>query len=145
MMHLPNLESHPLAELAAICGRHHIRTEEMAHKYDIPLVFTDYREMIEKGDLDAVVVATPDDLHYQMTMAALDARLHVLCEKPLALNSGRARQMYEKAEAVGVKHMVFFTYRWWPFYRYFKQLVEEGYIGHCYRHSENDLDGVAHK
>ena len=48
----------------------------MAKKYEIPLVFTDYREMIEKGNLDAVVVVAPDDLHYVMTMEALDAGLH---------------------------------------------------------------------
>ena len=59
------------------------RAEEMAGKYSVPLVFTDYREMIEKGDLDALVVSVPDDLHYPMTMDALDAGLHVLCEKPL--------------------------------------------------------------
>jgi predicted dehydrogenase len=69
-----------------------------------------------------------------MTMAALDAGLHVLCEKPFARNVAQARAMYERAEAAGVKHMVTFTYRWAPPYRYLKQLVDEGYIGrpfHC--------------
>ena len=75
-MHLPNLKSHPQAEIAAICGRKRDRAEEMAKKYGIPLVFTDYREMIEKGDLHAVEVITPDDLHYPMAMDALDAGLH---------------------------------------------------------------------
>jgi len=132
MMHLPSLKSHPRAEIAAICGRNRDRAEEMAKKYGIPLVFTDYREMIEKGNLQALVIAAPDDLHYPMTMDALDAGLHVLCEKPLALNTGQAREMYEKAEAGGLKHMVFFTYRWLPHYRYLKQLVDEGYVGRCF-------------
>ncbi|HUT18304.1 MAG TPA: Gfo/Idh/MocA family oxidoreductase, partial [Anaerolineae bacterium] len=130
--HLPRVKSHPRAELAAICGRNRARAEEMADKYGIPLVYTDYREMIEVGDLDAVIVSTPDDLHYPMTMAALDAGLHVLCEKPMALDRTQAKEMYEKAEAAGVKHMVCFTYRWAPAYRYLKQLLEEGYIGRCY-------------
>ena len=104
--HLPRVKSHPGAELAAICGRNRARAEEMAGKYGIPLVFTDYRNMIEKGALDALIVSTPDDLHYPMTMDALDAGLHVLCEKPLALNRTEAKQMYEKAEGAGVKHMV---------------------------------------
>ncbi|GAG40971.1 unnamed protein product, partial [marine sediment metagenome] len=68
VMHLPNLKSHPHTEIAAICGRNRDRAEEMAKKYEVPLVFTDYREMIEKGNLQAVVVAAPDDLHYPMTM-----------------------------------------------------------------------------
>ncbi len=133
-VHLPGPASHPGATTAAICGRNRSRAEEMAQKYDIPTVYTDYREMIEKGDLRAVVIATPDDLHYPMTMHALDVGLHVMCEKPLALNVGQAQEMYQKAEAVGVKHMVFFTYRWLPHYRYLKQLVDGGYLGrlfHC--------------
>jgi predicted dehydrogenase len=132
MIHLPALKSHPRAEIAAICGRNRDRADEMAKKYEIPLVFTDYREMIAKGDLQAIVIITPEDLHYPMTMDALDVGLHVLCEKPLALNAEQAREMYEKAEAVGVKHMVFFTHRWWPHYRYLKELVDEGYVGRCF-------------
>jgi predicted dehydrogenase len=130
--HLPRVKSHPGAELAAICGRNRARAEEMAGKHGIPLVFTDYRNMIEKGSLDALIVSTPDDLHYPMTMDALDAGLHVLCEKPLALNRTQAKGMYEKAEAARVKHMVCFTYRWTPVYRYLKQLVDEGYVGRCF-------------
>ncbi len=129
--HLPAIKSHPRAELAAICGRNTTRADEMAKKYGIPLIFNDFREMIDKGDLDAVVVATPDDLHYPMTMNALDAGLHVLCEKPVALNAQQAKEMYEKADAVGVKHMVFFTYRWRPYYRYVRQRIDQGYLGRC--------------
>jgi predicted dehydrogenase len=101
----------------------------MASKYDIPSVFTDYRELIEKGDLDACIIVTPTDTHYAMTMLALEAGLHVMCEKPLALTVEQAREMYRKAEAAGVKHMVFFTRRWYPHFRYLKQLVDEGYLG----------------
>lgn len=129
--HLPRVKSHPQASLAAICGRNRVRAQEMADKYAVPEVFTDYQEMIDSGNLDAVIVSTPDDLHYPMTMRALDARLHVLCEKPLALNKIQAKEMHEKAEAVGVKHMICFTYRWAPPLRYLKQLIDDGYIGRC--------------
>ena len=131
-MFLPSFKSHPSAEIAAICGRNRDRAEEVARKHDVPLVFTDYRKLIDSGELDAVVVSTPDDLHHEMTMAALDAGLHVLCEKPMALNAHHAKEMLEKANAVGVKHMVLFTWRWQPHFRYLKQLVDEGYIGRCY-------------
>ncbi|MBT4498839.1 MAG: Gfo/Idh/MocA family oxidoreductase [Gemmatimonadetes bacterium] len=132
MMHLPSLASHPGAELVAICGRNRERAEEMADKYEITEVFADYQEMIEKGNLQAVVVSAPDDLHYPMTMAALDAGLHVMCEKPLALNVHQAREMTEKAEAAGVKHMVLFTWRWVPYMRYLLKLIEEDQIGRCF-------------
>lgn len=142
-MHLPNLKSHQQAVVAAICGRNRDRAEEMTKKYEIPLVFTDYREMIEKGNLDALVIVTPDDLHYPMTMDGLDAGLHVLCEKPMASNASQAREMYEKAEAKGVKHMVFFTCRWLPHHRYLKGLVDDGYVGRCYHCSIRYVGGYA--
>ena len=131
-LHLPSLKSHPRAEIAAICGRNRDRAGEMASKYDIPRIFADYREMIARANLDALVIVTPPDLHYPMTIAALDAGLHVLCEKPMALNAGQAGEMVEKAETAGVVHMIFFTYRWMPYYRYLKQLVQDGYVGRCF-------------
>jgi predicted dehydrogenase len=132
LMYLPALKSHPQAEIAAICGRNRDRAEEMARKYGIPQIFTDYREMVERGKLHALIVAAPDDLHYPMTMDALDAGLHVLCEKPLSLKAAHAREMAEKAEAAGVKHMVYFTWRWLPHYQYLRELIDNGYIGQCY-------------
>jgi predicted dehydrogenase len=132
MVHLPTLKSHPQALIAAICGRNQERAEEMAKKYEIPVVYTDYRQMIEKGDLQAVVVATPDDMHYPMVINALDAGLHVVCEKPLASNVAQAREMYEKAEAVGVKHMIYFTNRWMPHFRYIRELIDDGFIGRLF-------------
>jgi predicted dehydrogenase len=131
-MHLPNLKSHPHAHIAAICGRNRVRAQEMADKYGIPAVYTDYHEMLEQANLDAVVITVPDALHFEMAMEALGAGLHVLCEKALALNGQQARAMAEKAEAAGVKHMTFFTNRWEPAYRYLRQLVAEGYIGRPY-------------
>ncbi|MBN1639734.1 MAG: Gfo/Idh/MocA family oxidoreductase [Anaerolineae bacterium] len=134
LAHLPRVASHPGAELAAVCGRNRARADEMAAKYGIPLVFADYRDMIATGGLDAVIVSTPDDLHYPMTMAALDAGLHVLCEKPMALDAARANEMLVAAEEAGVVHMVCFTNRWAPPYRYLKRLVDDGYVGrplHC--------------
>jgi predicted dehydrogenase len=141
IVHLPGVQSHAGAHLSAICGRNRDRAAELAAKHEIPLVFTDYREMIAKGDLDAVLVVTPDDLHYPIVMEALAAGLHVMCEKPLASNAAQARAMYEKAEAAGVKHMVVFTYPWMAHYRRLGQLVDEGYIGRPFHCSVSYLAG----
>jgi predicted dehydrogenase len=62
----------------------------------------------------------------------LDKGLHVLCEKPLALTAQQAREMAEKAESMGVKHMTYFTLRWQPYARYLAHLIEEGYLGRFY-------------
>lgn len=80
-MFLPALKSHAQADVVAICGRNRTRAEEMAGKYGVRAVFADYRKMIEQGGLDAVIVGVPDDLHYEVTMQALHAGLHVLCEQ----------------------------------------------------------------
>src|SRR5215831_17136482 len=111
-MYLPALKNHPQAEIAAICGRNPEKTQLFAARWDVPHFYTDYRAMIDAEELDAIVIATTNDTHHPITMAALDAGLHVLCEKPLALNAAQAREMAQKAKAVGVKTMVPFTYRY---------------------------------
>jgi predicted dehydrogenase len=61
--------------------------------------------------------------------------LHVLCEKPLAMNAADAKAMLDKAEAKGLRHKVFFTWRWQPHYRYMRELVDQGAIGRLF-HAE---------
>jgi predicted dehydrogenase len=131
-MYLPVLTADEGAELVAICGRNRTRANELATKYQIPQAFTDYQEMIERGGLEALVVATPDELHYPITMAALHVGLHVLCEKPMAINGEQAKEMLELAEQAGVKHMIMFGWRWMPHYQYLHQLLAEGFVGRCY-------------
>ena len=128
-MYLPHLATYERAVLLAVCGRNRDRGNEVAAKYNIPQVYTDYREMVATAGLDAVVISTPDDTHFEMAMAALDSGLHIICEKPVALNAADAKAMVDKAEAIGVKHMVYHTARWFPNLRYLKQLVDEGYVG----------------
>ena len=129
---LPNVKSHPRADVVALCGRDPARAQSLARKYDIPQVYADYRAMLDRAALDAVVIAAPDDLHYPLTMAALEAGLHVVCEKPLASNVQQASEMYAKAEASGVKHMVFFTNRWLPPYQYVAHLMAAHVVGRVF-------------
>lgn len=131
-MYLPALAAHPSARVAALCGRNAVTTGRLAAAWDIPTVYTDYRDMLDSGTIDAVVVATRNDTHYSITMQALDAGLHVLCEKPLALTYGEALRLAATADRRGVKHMVPFTYSYMPTARYLKELVDEGYIGRPY-------------
>ncbi len=141
--YLPGLAAHPGAELVAICGRDRDRAEDRARQYGIPRVFTDYREMIAAADLQALIVVTPDDLHHPIVMDALAAGLHVLCEKPLALTTAQAREMYAAAEAAGVRHMVNFTYRWYPGFLHLRDLLAEGYVGRPYHCDLRFLAGYA--
>jgi predicted dehydrogenase len=83
-VHLSGLDSHPRAQFTAVCGRSRENAEAVAARHGNPAVFTDYRSMLSSGLLDAVVVAVPDHLHLDVTLAAVESGLHVLCEKPLA-------------------------------------------------------------
>lgn len=131
-MYLPALAKHPDAEVAAICGRNQVRADEMAQKWSIPRARGDYAQMIRDDSLDALLVLSGNDSHYPISMAGLEAGLHVLCEKPLGLTYQEAKKMAALAEDKGVKHMVPFTYRFMPTNRYIKQLLTDGYIGSPY-------------
>jgi predicted dehydrogenase len=130
-MYLPALQNSS-AEVVALCGRDQSRLNDMADRWKVPGRYTDYRAMLAHAGLDAVIISTTNDLHHPMTLAALERNLHILCEKPLALNYTQAQQMAAAAHAKGVKHMVPFTYRYMPLFQYLKKLIEEGYLGTPY-------------
>ena len=101
----------------------------LREQYGIARTYTDYRALLADTSLDGVIIATPDDEHLPMALAAIDAGLDVLCEKPLANTAADARRMLDAAEAKGVKHMVMFTWRWQPHYQYVKSLIDDGAFG----------------
>ncbi len=128
LMFLPSLQSHPDAEIAGICGRNGERTSALAAKHGIANAFTDYRKLIASG-IKGVVIAAPDDMHKQMALAAIEAGLHVLCEKPMALGAGDAAEMLARADAAGIKHLVHFTWHWQPHFQHLKAMLDDGFIG----------------
>jgi predicted dehydrogenase len=143
MMYFNNLKGRDDVEIAGVCGRNPGPLAEVAGKHGIGGTYTDYRRLIADGGLDAVVVAAPDDEHLEMTLAAIDAGLHVLCEKPLANSAADARRMLEAAEQRGVKHMVLFTWRWQPHFQWLKALLEAGDLGRVYRAQFSFITGFA--
>lgn len=131
-MHMPALATCRQAEVVAVCDLIPERAEALAKQYHVPHVFTDYRELLAAGLCDALVVAVSNDAHYPIVMDALDHGLHMICEKPLALNLGQAAEMALKAREKGVITTVPFTYRHMPTTRYLKQLIGEGFLGRPY-------------
>ena len=129
LMHLPSLTSHPNAEVTAICGRSKQPAESMAAKYGISTVYSDFADLIEDPRLDAVVIASPDDTHYEISMRALERDLHVLCEKPLANRLDEAEAMATAATKAGVTHMTLFTWRWVPVFSRLKSEIDSCTIG----------------
>ena len=87
MAHLPAISRTKGAQLVALCDNDRAKARSLADRFEIPDVFTDIEELLEYDELDAVVVATPNHLHEPHVLRALAAKVHVLCERPLALTS----------------------------------------------------------
>jgi predicted dehydrogenase len=125
---IPGLQSEGV-EVTAVCARHRERAQEAADQFGIPGVYDDYQEMLRDAPLDAVSVVSPIPLHHPMTLAALDAGKHVLCEKPFALDQTQAREMWQKAESTGLTAMIGHEFRFASARMRVKELIEEGYVG----------------
>ena len=134
-MYLPALQNGENIDIVSVCGRNPERTEEFANLWSIPHWYTDYNKLIAAGGIDALIILTGNETHYPITMAALAANLHVLCEKPLGLTYTEAKEMAAVAAAKELITLVPFTYRFMPTTRYLKHLIDDGYLGqpyHCH-------------
>jgi predicted dehydrogenase len=130
--HLPGLALSSRARLVALCDTDRAALERASIETGVTAIYTDYHELLRRDDVHAVLVATPNYLHAPIVLAAVKAKKHVLCEKPLALELTSALEMWRAAEQAGVRHMTAFTYRFVPAMRYVKYLVESGGAGRVY-------------
>jgi predicted dehydrogenase len=142
-MYLPALADHPVGAITALSGRDRARANDVATRWSIPTVADSWQSMIESGDIDAVIVASPNETHHDVTMAALAAGLPVLCEKPIGMNTTEAQAMATAAGEAGVVTMVPFTYRYMPTNQYIKHLIDGGYVGQPYHLSMRYFAGYA--
>jgi predicted dehydrogenase len=127
--HLSGLRCRGDVELAALCGRDPRRLAEVAARHGVARTFTDWRALCAGGGLDVLVIATPNALHHPVAMAALEAGLHVVCEKPLALDAAQAREMAARAEALARHTLTFFTHRAVGAAARVKRLLDQGFLG----------------
>ncbi|WP_344740223.1 Gfo/Idh/MocA family oxidoreductase [Microbacterium awajiense] len=119
-------------EMAVVVGRNAEAVADAAAKWGWAESATDWREVIARDDIDIVDVVTPGDSHAEITIAALEAGKHVLCEKPLANTVAEAEAMLaaaERAAANGRRAMVGFTYRRVPAVTLMRDLIAEGVVG----------------
>lgn len=103
------------------------RLRQLSKQFDVSRTATDYQTVL--GDLDGAIVAVPPFLHHKITLDCLDAGLHVLCEKPLALNSDDAREMVEKAAEAGRELVVNYTRRMIPTFTEARKIIAGGTLG----------------
>src|SRR5690349_6750386 len=125
-----NLEYTPM--LKAVCGRDKEKAEAFAKQWGYESVETDWRKVIERKDIDAVDICTPNNTHKEIALAAAKAGKMILCEKPLAMNAEEGREMVKAVEAAGVPNMVWYNYRRVPAVTLAKQLIDEGKLGRIF-------------
>jgi predicted dehydrogenase len=101
LAHLPVLAKMRGAELVAICDNDRLKARALADRFGVPDTFTDIDDLFELDQLDAVVVATPNHLHEPHALSALAAKVHVLCERPLALNARGVERILTAAQRAG--------------------------------------------
>ena len=130
--HIPNFQSIPNVSVEAICDVQEERVQAVAEAQNIPHTFTDYEAMLTEVKPDITVIATPNIFHHPMTMAALNAGSHVLCEKPLALTYADAKEMMDLAASKELVVNVGSHYRWSDAIRAAKAQADAGFYGEIY-------------
>lgn len=130
--HVPGLQSHPQAEVVALCGSNYGRVRALADRLGIPEVHTDFNELCRRDDVEGVTIATPNALHAEQACAAFRHGKHVFCEKPLATSVAEAGKMVRAAEQSGKVHQVGFTFRYGYALRELRRRVQAGDVGKPY-------------
>lgn len=120
--------AHSLARLVAVSSRKRSKVDEFSARFAAQ-GYTDYREMIEHAELDAVVIATPDHAHYESAHMALSAGKHVLIEKPITTSVHEADALLRLAAKLQLKIQVTFNHRWLPPYYEARTTIQKGDIG----------------
>lgn len=127
--HLPGLALCRDVKVHALCDANPATLEAARQQTGAPVASTDWKEIVQRDDVHAVIIATPNFLHPDIAIAAARAGKHILCEKPIALNATDAARMAEEADRAGVRHMTAFTYQFVPAMRYLRHLVARGDLG----------------
>ena len=120
--------------LKAVCGRDAAKTQAFAANWGYESAERDWRALVARPDIDLIDIAAPNNVHAEIAIAAAKAGKMVLCEKPLAMDAGQAREMVRAVERAGVPNMVWYNYRRVPAVTLAKQLVNEGRLGKIFHY-----------
>ncbi|MCG3418067.1 Gfo/Idh/MocA family protein [Oceanobacillus jordanicus] len=129
--HLIEYDLQPGVEITAVCDIVEERAKAAAEKYGAT-AYTDYETLLKEEEVDAVSVCLPNYLHAPVSIAALEAGCHVLCEKPMATSREEAQQMIDAANKNEKKLMIAHNQRFVPSHQKARELIEQGEIGKIY-------------
>ncbi|HHT26429.1 MAG TPA: Gfo/Idh/MocA family oxidoreductase [Firmicutes bacterium] len=121
-----------VVEPVAVCDIIAERAESRKEKYGAKAAYLDYRELLQRDDVEAVVISVPNYIHHEIAIAALQAGKHVLCEKPMTIKADWAEEMVKTANASGLVFQVGMTSRFRPEAQWLKKYVAAGNLGEVY-------------
>ena len=127
--HLPAIQSLSDLQLVALADIDVSRLDQAGDRYGIQRRYSDYHDLLQDQDIEAVAVCAPLELHVEMALAALDAGKHVLIEKPLAPSLDQADELIERAEGSPCKVMVGYNLRWHRLVRQAREMIRQGKLG----------------
>ncbi|HVL23080.1 MAG TPA: Gfo/Idh/MocA family oxidoreductase [Thermomicrobiales bacterium] len=132
IFHLEGYREESRAKIVALAGLDTDRCHQLAKRFEIPRIYSDYRELLAQDDIDAVSVAVPNNLHLPVALAAFEAGKHVLIEKPLARNAEEGEQMVAAAKAHGKVLAIAFQRRTRHDVALVREQIESGEFGRIY-------------
>ena len=125
--------------LKAVSGRDAAKVKPFADQWGYESVETDWRRIIDRKDIDAVDICTPNNLHKEIAIAAAQAGKMILCEKPLSMDTAEGEEMVAAVEKAGVPNTVWYNYRRAPAVTMAKQLIDQGRLGRVFHYRANFL------
>ena len=126
---IPGMTKTKGCELYAIAGRSLEKALAFKERFGFEKAYSDYDALLADPEVEAVYIPLPNDIHCKWVIKALNARKHVLCEKPIAMNESELRTMFAAARENGVLLMEAFAYLHSPYIAKLKSIVENGEIG----------------
>ncbi|MDQ3695507.1 MAG: Gfo/Idh/MocA family oxidoreductase, partial [Chloroflexota bacterium] len=129
VQHAAALASLPESTFTACCDVDEARARALAEQFGVPHVFTDLDELLRSGTVDALCVCTPHPSHAAIVIAAARAGVHVLVEKPIAVELAEADAMVEAAERGGITFGGIFQRRFWPAAQRIRAAIDDGKLG----------------
>ena len=126
---LPALQKTEGSVFAAVASRDRAKAKKMARAFEAERFYGSYEDLLDAGDVDAVYIPLPNHLHREYTIKAARRGIHVLCEKPLAMNEAEAAEMTAACREQGVRLMTCFPWRLDPMHRRALEIVRSGEIG----------------
>lgn len=125
--------------LKAVCARSAEKARGFADTWGYESVETDWRKLIERKDIDIIDIASPNNTHAEIAIAAAEAGKWVMCEKPLARTAEEGKPMWDAVKKAGVPNMVWYNYRRVPAVVLLKQLIDEGRFGRIFHYRSQFL------